>query len=422
MLDRPGFFISSDTLLPASFVWDALHHGYAWSGFQQARVPSLFPDMLLYAIVQIAAGGWRLAAAVWVFATVGWLMALGSWIVGRIERRGPEVAPLCFALLTLAVLTCAMLGFPRFSADADIAGYFFPYLFVLLPFTHGGPFLLALTGAAVASRELERPLEPKTLALGALTWAAALSDMLCFVSLLVPLTAALLAGRRAEAIPRRTMVRLLAAAWSGAALGWASAQLLNRQPIPFPRRAEIPAHVARFITDLPNHPGMALTMIVLVLILAADAWRRGWRGWLASFWSVFAATSALASLGLTILLYEEIWSYRYALPFLWWTIILSAALLSRLVARLALPRIALACLVVALLFVFSNRGWHMPGVLTWNSALAACLQRKGLRAGLAEVLASPIDQRRQRLATSGGSGDAGWPSLLLGKRPILVHS
>jgi hypothetical protein len=384
LLDLPGFFISSDTLLPASFVWDALNHDYAWSGFQQARVPSFFPDMLLYGAVQIGSGSWRLAMAVWVFVMVGWLLTLGGWIVARIARPASATAPLCFVLLSLAVLTGAMLGFPRFAAEADSTGYFFPYLFVLLLFTHGGPFLLALTAAAVASREAERSPGPRTLALAGLTWAAALSDMLCFVSLLVPLTAALLASWMVAATPRRTVVRLLSAAWGAGALGWASAQWLNRQPVPFPRPSDLPSHVARFVADAPNHPGMALAMLVLVLVLVADGWRRGWRGWLGDFWPVFATTSALASLALTILLYEEIWSYRYAFPFLWWTIFMAAALLARRLTRPVLPRIALACLAAALLFVFSTRGWHVPGVLTWKSALANCLHQQGLRAGLAE--------------------------------------
>ena len=323
LLDRPGFFISSDTLLPASFVWDARHHPYAWSGFQQARVPSFIPDMLLYAVVQIGTGSWRIAMAVWIVAMLGWLLVLGSWIADRMARPGSGTGPLCFVLLTLVLFASAMLGFPRFAADADSAGYFFPYLFVLLPFTHGGPFLLALTGAAVASRETGRPTGAGTAALAGLSWAAALSDMLCFISLLVPLTATLLASRRVDAIPRGMAHRVLAAAWSGGALGWASAERLNRQPIPFPYPAEIPAHVARFITDLPHHPGMALVM---------------------------------AALGLTL----------------------------AIAAR------------------------QMPA-------------RSGIAGGTGRVLGSPIDQRRERLEPSGGSGDAGRSSLLLGQRPLLVH-
>src|SRR5580698_7370776 len=139
LLDRPGFLISSDTLLQTEFVWDALHHGYAWSGFQQPRVPSIFPDLLVFAVVQAATGSWRIAMAIWVFLALGWLMVVASWITARIARCGGAIATFAVLLLFMVVLVGASLGFLQYALVMDGSVYVSPYLIILLPCYHGGP-------------------------------------------------------------------------------------------------------------------------------------------------------------------------------------------------------------------------------------------------------------------------------------------
>jgi len=383
--DRPDFLINSDALLPAAFAWDVLHHGYAWSGFQQARVPSLFPDLLIYGMAQVATGSWRAAMAIWVFAVIAWLVTVASWITARIARSGGEAATLAVLLLVMLVMTAAALRFPWFAAGTDSDGSTqFPYILILLPLTHGGPFLLALTAAAVASRAAEQAGPFNTVGLALLSWAAVVSDLLCVTNLLVPLTAALVGGLLVGTVARRTAVRLLSGAWGGGALGWICAQMLNRQPLPLQSPRAIEWNIFRFLIHFGPQPGMMIVWGGLALLLASDAWRRGPRGWLGNFWSVFAATSALGSLVPMILFYDDIWSYRYAYPFLWWTVILAAAALAGLGNRSpARLRLLVATITDGLALGYLASGLHVPRLFGWDSPLASCLQAARLRAGLA---------------------------------------
>jgi hypothetical protein len=392
--NRPDFMISSDSLLPAEFVWDVLHHGYAWSGFQQARVPSFFPDLLIYGAVQVATGSWRVAIAVWVFVVLASLVAIASWITAQIVRSTGEAATLAVLLLVVAVLTTAAFGFPPFATATYHDVGLFPYLFILLPFTHGGPFLIALAAAAVASRAVVQGTSAKAIGLALVclalvSFAAGMSDILWFTSFIAPFTAAAAAGLLVGSIAKRTAIRLLSGVWVGGVLGWACAQLLDREPLPFSVLRTIPTHIVRFLTALGQQPGMMIVVVGFGLALASDVWRRGPRGWLASFWSVFAATSALTSLALVVLLYEDDGAYRYALPFLWWTVILVAVVLVRISGRRRmLLRLPVAAITAGLATVDLASGWHVPKLLVWESPLASCLRCVG--AGIS------ISRRRRR--------------------------
>jgi hypothetical protein len=146
--------------------------------------------------------------------------------------------------------------------------------------------------------------------------------------------------------------------------------------------------VIRFSTSVLHHPSLMIVGGGLALALASDAWRLGPRGWLASFWPVFATTSALGSLAVTILNwipYDNFWGYRYALPFLWWTVILAAAALARLCHRRpVLLRLPVATFIAGLALADLATGLHVPRLFDWKSPLASCLQNTGLRAGLAD--------------------------------------
>ena len=258
--NEPAFLISSDSLLPAAFVWDVLHHSYAWSNFQQARLPSFVPDLVIYAPVQILTGSWRLARATF------------------------EVAALSFLLPCLVFMVGAAAGFPRFATAMDNKGYLFPYLLILLPFTHGGSFLLALTAASVPGRNVEQALTPKAFALWIFCCAAAVSDPICLAGLLVPLTAAILANLSVGVVGRNTSRQLLAVAWGGAAVGWLLAQRLFREAMPWPSLASIPEHLGSLVGGSVGHPGITIVVLGLVLLLGCDIRQRGLRGWLGSFW------------------------------------------------------------------------------------------------------------------------------------------
>jgi hypothetical protein len=56
-----GMLINSDTLAPAEFAWDIMHHDYAWRGFQLSHAPSLAPDIIVTVLLQYLTGDWRWA-------------------------------------------------------------------------------------------------------------------------------------------------------------------------------------------------------------------------------------------------------------------------------------------------------------------------------------------------------------------------
>ena len=383
--NEPAFLISSDSLLPAAFVWDVLHHSYAWSNFQQARVPSFFPDLLIYAPVQILTGSWRLAMTVWIFVVVGWLLAIGTWITARLARASLEVAALSFLLPCLVFMMGAAFGFPRFAEAMDNNGYLLPYLLILIPYTHGGSFLLALTAASVPGRNVEQAVTPKAFALWIFCCAGAVSDPICLVALLVPLTAAILASLSVGVVGRNTSRQLLAGAWGGAALGWLLARQLFREAMPMPSLASIREHLGSLAAGSIGHPGITIVVLGFVLLVGCDIRQRGLRGWLGSFWSVFGVTSVLGCLAVMIIYYQDIWSYRYALPLFWWTVILTAAALTRYGERSpSLLHLPVAGIIAGLALWDLTHGLHTPKLLVWEAPVASCLQKSGLRAGLAD--------------------------------------
>ncbi len=148
--DRPDFLISSDSLFPAAFVWDAMHRSDAWSGLQQPHIPSFFPDLLIHGTAQMATGRWRVALAVWVFVVLVWLAVLLIRLTAQVAGMGREAVAPWVLLLLMLVFTRAALGLAGFTAVDGGDDPFLPFLFILLPYTHGGPFLLTLTGALIA--------------------------------------------------------------------------------------------------------------------------------------------------------------------------------------------------------------------------------------------------------------------------------
>ncbi len=203
----------------------------------------------------------------------------------------------------------------------------------------------------------------------------------------------------------------MSVAWGGGVLGWSCAQMLDREPLPFSVLYTIPRRIGWFLTDLGHHPGMLMVVACFGFAVASDIWRHKVSGWLTSFWSVFAAAAALSSLTLTMLLYEGIPIYRYALPFLWWTVILIAAELARITSgRPILLRLPVAATACVLALAYLATGLHVPGLLRWELPLASCLQSAGLRAGLADYwsarlinAASNWQLQVEQISESGGA-------------------
>ncbi len=379
--DRPEALITSDTMASAEFIWDLLHRGGAWSSFQQPHSPAFIPDDLIFGGVQAMTGSWRVALAVWVFAIIAWLILLGSALAARVAYAGREPATLGFLTVALPILIAAAPD----AASTATTGQMFPWFLILLPGQHGGTFLLTLTAAFAVHRALRQPSSLNLVGLTLLCLAAEASDQLSLISLLTPATAAaagcVLVGR----VSKRGAAQVMGGIWGGAAIGWISILPIERQYMPGPTLSYFTAHGARFLAELDQNPGVIVAALVVTAGLAATLWRQGTRGFLSNFWSIFMGASALGSLAFTIMFYEDAWSFRYTHPALWWAVILVAGSLTRLAGRhLQAFRAMAAAIVTGLALIVVFPGFQVPRLFVWTSPLGSCLERQGLRAGLAD--------------------------------------
>ncbi|HEX4113706.1 MAG TPA: hypothetical protein VH020_14330 [Stellaceae bacterium] len=389
LLDRPRLLINSDMLIPTDFVWDLLHNGAAWTGFQISRVPSFFPDLAIQFPVQGLGGSWRLAFAAFVFIDLLGLLGMGSWLASRIARADFAGAALCFVALAAIVVATGLATLPPPSADMgwatpfDFSGAFAPWLFAFMPDNHGGPFVLTLIAVALAAGTPMRPTWPRLAAIAALTWAAMLSDMLTLLDLLLPLTAALIGTWRRGGSAGGAAGRILAASWLGGVLGLACSDLLNRARVPIPFVPAIPQHLALFLADLGRYPELPAAIAVLAILLGLEFRATRAETPFRQFWFRFVGTGALLCLILTATFYEDLWGYRYGEPVLWWAVILLAARLAPAVGRTAARYRYLIPAGAAIVLIATAAAFHLPNLFTAHSPLVSCLRKANLRAGLA---------------------------------------
>ncbi|MSO99681.1 MAG: hypothetical protein EXR07_01330 [Acetobacteraceae bacterium] len=382
---RPELLLTSDSLTPTDFIWDLLHHGDAWAGFEQPHSPGFFPDETVVGIVQAVTGSWRVAMAAWVLVVLLWLVTAGSAIAAHIAQCTHRTATLAVLALVLPLMTTAALYSSDMHPGTNAQGIFFSWILTLLPGGHGGNFLLALTAALVASRAAKHVRVRDIACLTFLSFAGEVSDQLSLISLLAPVTAALLGGLLAGTIRKENAIRLLTCVWFGAALGGFCASKMDRQYMPHPSFDSFLEHAGRFLAELGDHLDVIAAMLVLTIALAVLAWRDGLRLWPGGFWPVFAAVSSFGSLAFTAIFYEDVWSFRYALPLLWWAVIFAATLLVK-----AGPwwfwasRGWVAAMAAGLAMVWVSAGAQVPRLLTWSTPLASCLREAGLQAGLAD--------------------------------------
>jgi hypothetical protein len=134
------------------------------------------------------------------------------------------------------------------------------------------------------------------------------------------------------------------------------------------------------------------------------------------FLRLFGLCSAAISLGVTAIMYEDVWGFRFAAPLLWWTVVFAAVALSRLRVATALPvPLAAAAAAVALLTYGAP---HTPTLLTWRSPLAVCLAENGLRAGVADYWRARITEAGSDWAVHVGQITGRGAALVWGNDPL----
>jgi hypothetical protein len=397
VLTRPDILITSDTLPLGEFVWDLIHHGAVWDVFQQSHSPCLFPDLLIQWPIHALTGSWRIASTVLAILFVTWLTGLATWIAARLAGCGMLIATLSAALVLIPILTIAAVTAPTETGELGGSGLFLPNLFAFMPGGyHGGPALLGFTGACLASPEARLTPAVRATALAVICWGLGLSDLLGVGFLMVPLTVANLGRVWATRKDLAATASVTLISWLGYGLGMLCQLSLPRQPIQHYPLEKIPTHAGLFLVSFGRHPDMLLLLVLGFTILGRNLSRLGLTGCLRAWWPAFTTVTAAGSLCLCIGVYEDIWTFRYAQPFVWWPVFLATAWLAESLNRdparwrmLAFPvagGLAVVCVVL---------GAFPPRLLTWQVPLARCLTHAGLTAGLA-----PFWPARQAMAVT----------------------
>ena len=396
LFDSPSFLgiVQADSLQLAFATWDLSTHEYAWEGLRFSRVPSLVPDLVLFGGTQLLTGSWRFAFLVFGTMTLLGLALAAGWIIDSLTRCGWRTGTRVFLLLALLVL---FLELPLTAASRHTE------LFV--PNDHSGPLVFALGALCVARACMERPSIGKSLLLFVMATLGILSDPLFAIAFTGPVLVItgyrFLRGRLAW----KPAALVVAPAVAGVGVGRLLDLFLKREAVPAIVWEKVPEHAWAFIRS-PAELAAAAPITVLIafalpiaLFLCYPLTRRlpGHRPEISDalqFWWSIAATTLLAVVATTALVYDGIPLYRYTMPLQWWPIVFAAAFLVRALGRRAPTAISLAVggLTATLAVFYSLPGVHAPAILSVHHPLEACLaeaHRAGtLKAGLGDYWTS----------------------------------
>ncbi len=367
---------NADALLPADLIWEMLHRSSHWQSFQWPRIPSLVPDLLVYAPLQ-AAFGWRWAALGYGAASLMALTALSSRVAGISMRKADRVHPMCAALPFLTATGVVLLAELAVTHTAW-------HLHLLAVAYHSGPFILSVGALLLAWRGGDW-------ALGLMTACATLgtfSDRLMIATFLVPLAAALAVAVRDRLLPWRAAALRLALAAAGCGIGLGLDRLVFH--LWLTRQGDMPmtpgtmlSHASAFLAD-PSGWFVLVCDACLLLPLALRRVRPEDRFcWIAS------SVAALLGTLLCAALWEDDSAQRYLSPVLWWPLLLAAPRLAGRLGRAAEPLLLGTSAGVMLALVVGLPRQHP--LLAWTDPLSACIVPTGRQAGLADYwVARPL--------------------------------
>jgi hypothetical protein len=405
--------MNADMLASIAFIWDIQNHGYAWMGTKLNDVPSFFPDLTLYWMLDAAIGsrGWvQFAYALSQFVLLSYA---GGWITRLISGVDVFRAAFVVGSLYAGILLIETCFFTGINAQYDF----------LLPGIHSGPFIVSLAMAGMSCMLLERWRLHEAVVLYILLTLAVLSDKLLIFEFIIPvIVGAIIVGSVAAcsrlygSITRAYMLSCVIAA------GFFTACLidgqLNKDHEPsIPDIQMIPIDIARSSfwssagTYIQSHFLSVLLCIIVPMLfllfsplfirnLEKEQLLRAAFLWVYSIVALTLVTIAVS------LLYGDAGSIRYIAPVLY----------------LPLPFVVA---VVLHAWKFRNGfgvqalmgGSLIPGSVTWKIPLTSCLHdlgaRYGFQAGIANYwVAFPLmiasDQTIQILHVAGdGSPELG---------------
>ena len=393
----PGgnILLNADSLLPAQFIQDLMHHAHAWTGFQLPRVPSLFPDLLVEGIVQAITGSWRIGYLAYVVFLLALLAAVAVLVIDATLRCGALAGSMIFLGVAIPVLAIELATPALFVLHVNT--------FVLA--THGGQLCLSILLLYLVWRLCNRPSLANHVLVFGIGAAAVLSDRLSCVTYVGPAIAGICWVHWRGMLDRRRAAWALFTVIASAIAGWMLLAGLHTQPaLPIDRRPW--RHVFIFLAELrlllATEPLAWLIAVAPLLSFIATrpgmvlraAGKRTALTDAMEFWWIVASTASVAGIGATALLYNDMPSYRYAGAALWWPLIMTSLALARLLGR-RIGAIGTAGLGAIVLALGIASGAMPPRLMSWRNTLTDCLMRArhtaGLHAGLAEYwFARPI--------------------------------
>jgi hypothetical protein len=374
------FSVQADTLYPALLTEELRADLGAALRFTPSRTPSFLPDLLVAVSIDALTGNWRLAF--WLLGAVNFtlLAVVGGWIASLISGRWVGACALALAL-PMALLLLAGLGFHLWASGAQPMEVFDqnllvnPQILLMLPIWHGGGFVIGLGVLALAWCCASNGGRVWGLiALLMLSAGAAASNTITIAHAVLPAMIALADGVWRGAFLRRAAALAAAAAMAlGAMFGFWLASASKREQLPLrPSHEWIEAGLSAILA-LPNQPViLALLVAALPIALAFFRPRRvgallppGAHHMALRYFVVAAAAACSASVLITMGLYAEPMSWRYAVPLAWWPLILGMAFLAER-----------AWLWPAWLLVFGvvgAQGGTSPAIMRWQHPVTACL-------------------------------------------------
>jgi hypothetical protein len=381
-------FVDADKLLAADWTHHIFFAGYSWQGFQLPRTPSLFPDLLIYAPIQIVTSSWRFATFSFAAISMAALLLCSAALCASTTRLS----------FTKSAALCGLLILLLLAAELAYSGRGRHFM-VFQPVAHGGSFIVSVVSALILER-MRRDASYRWIAvLLVLSALATISDKLFVFYFTLPAAAAVvvIGARGTEA------ARLLAGPFVGTILGLVADRALHRQPDVAIEWSRMPEHVGLFVADLS--PSLVLGSILPALVMLAVPLTSLPRmlGKMLQFdraaflWTLasvsIAATTALAIL----LLYFDIGGYRYLYALIWWPTLFTMVGCALFVQRFQMPLTPFGLASALALGGAAFVGSRVPGLLwQWQHPTVACLAelqaRTGIRHGLAQYWhARPIE-------------------------------
>lgn len=389
------YLINADSLLPAHMAWDVAQHDYALANFQWPRVLAL-PDLAFFFAAEGLGLNWRTSYLVYTCLIVSAAILAMGWVVMRMRTCSYREAVFGAGMM---VATALLVAFAGFALSPDEPLRWIPQVSLIMCVTHGHSFILSLVAYCTALNGVRGNRRQAWITWGLCAFAT-FSDTIFVGYFLLPFAIAGLLvaftrrGAASEISPGFTpLARFAAAAIVACLIGWIAKIPLPTQEMKFVFHG-LDKSLAVMLSETRRAPwiiGLAGLTLGLSIWAIGSLFRRRMPAQSSAEvdreWLVLAGLAAsVMSLGLAALFYIDYDGYRYAVPFLWWPLLIA-------LGSMPLPKsatsnrmlqggsVAVAAIAVAASPLSASALPH------WRAPLEKCLsdnrQNWGLQAGLA---------------------------------------